>query len=265
MQISGSSHPLLPEHIAHLLRYVEPKESFRLRQVGQVWQQGGALAIAEVSCTLNGNSSVAKSLLQCVARLPALRRLDLRCSMNLEARDIGPLLEAATGVQEVDVTWAQRLGWQAYKELQDRFTAVRFVDVLTQSPSPNLKPHEVLFVQCYGLHAGRIDVCFAHASDANRAQTGPLSRFATLFEAPSPYAIMVHSDWFRLNPCEVDMFGEVGGASQAPVATCIVEFERQSRRRLFCWSLSLQQDGCWATDGVVEASWHDMMLADLEE
>lgn len=257
--ISGSQDQLLSEHIAHLLGYVEAKQVFKLREVAQSWEQGAALAIDQVTCELNGNSNVLESLLKCAKRLPALRRLNFRRSRDLKARDLCRFLEAAAAVQEVDVTLARPLEWQAYKELCDRFSSVRFIDSLTQSPNPDLQAEDVLFTQCYGLHAGRVDVCFAHASPANRAQTGPLSRFTSLFEPPSPYAIMVHSDWFQLGEIECRTEWNRGRAD------CIVEFEKQGRRRLFQWTLSIGQDSCWGTDGVVEASWHDMMMAQLDE
>ena len=57
--------------------------------------------------------------------------------------------------------------------------------------------------QCYALHAGRIDKCFAFASPSNRANTGPLPRFKHMISAG--YPVMLRYKEVALKP------GTLGG------------------------------------------------------
>lgn len=233
---------------------MEQRQALKCRTVSRSWEQGAALATEQLQCEVNSSTKL-DSLIKCLKRLLCLRRLDFQSSPDLRAEDLGRLIEAVHHLEEVDVTLARPLEWPSYKELLHKFSSIRFVDVLTQCPHPKLTPWEVIFTQCYGLHAGRIDVCFAYASEKNRQATGPLERFTAFFQEPSSYSIMMHSEWFEL--------GDIVGREST--ATCVVEFGKQGHRRLFNWELSCQPDDCWATDSVTEASWHDMMMAELDE
>lgn len=215
-----------------------------------------ALGTVLISCQVNGRPEKLESLVACLANLPNVKLLDLQRSRGLRAADLALILNALVQPSSVNVSFAEPLEWQSYGELQQQYPSVSFQDVLEQRPCASLSPKDVIFLQCYALHAGRIDVCFTHASVSNRANTGPLSRFMTFFEPSAPYAIMCHSDAFTV--------GELFGQSHN-VANSLVEFQKGGVRRLFEWQVSLQSDGCWATDNVGPASWHDVMLAELDE
>uniref|UniRef100_A0A7S4WBE8 Uncharacterized protein n=1 Tax=Alexandrium monilatum TaxID=311494 RepID=A0A7S4WBE8_9DINO len=198
-----------------------------------------------------------------------VRRLSLR-GTQLHAKVLEALLLTAPSVVECDVAFALPLRWPAYSALRQRpeLQKLAFSDTLAVEPGPELSPQEVVIAQAYGLHAGRVDVCFRFASPANKAMTGPLERFALFFEGSSRYSAMLRCESFSVD----------GGHSltSGPAGKPCVEFEVEFRDKdegsghLFAWKLSRQTApevaGCWMTDGVIpldiESMWDGSMTED---
>jgi len=251
------------EHAACILSQVGQKEAVLWRAVSQTWRQGVALSLNRLAYQVNGKPHMLESLLKCLSQLSSLHYLDLQRSRELRTEDLQRLLAAAPMLHTVDVTLARPLQLSSYLDLKKQFPSVKFLDVFGQDPSPEFAPEEVVFIQCYALQAGRVDICFNYASESNQASTGPLERFQTFFTSASPYAIMLHCDEFHIGDMVTNIMPCRGGMTQ--MLTCIVEVVKEGHRRLFEWLLSLEKDGRWATDGVREASWHDVMMAELYE
>lgn len=114
-------------------------------------------------------------------------------------------------------------------------------------PEPNLSPQDVVRIQVESLqeHDDQgIATVYRFASPDNRLATGPLSRFAKLFETPSYQALReaASTEYFEM---EID-----GDSAMQIVALTnnkgIVSF--------YLFQLTRQSngsyDGCWMTDGV---------------
>lgn len=128
-------------------------------------------------------------------------------------------------------------------------------------PSPELAPGEVVLAQLEALadndtptaDAGMAQV-FAFASPGNRAQTGPLPRFAKMIR--QGYGAMVDNRGARIEDVAID-------GNQALVATQVVAADG----RVFNYVFILRRgphagcDGCWMTDGVVDRTPPDGELA----
>eukprot|EP00931_Biecheleriopsis_adriatica_P092259 TRINITY_DN66081_c0_g1_i1.p1 TRINITY_DN66081_c0_g1~~TRINITY_DN66081_c0_g1_i1.p1 ORF type:complete len:265 (+),score=28.04 TRINITY_DN66081_c0_g1_i1:51-845(+) len=258
------SFQLLPEHLACILVYVNQSSVISWRAIARAWTEAAALGIVHLCCRVSGDIQQMDALSKCITKLPNLRRLDLQRSLGLRCTLLGYLLEAAQRaglhMKEVDVTFARPLHFPEYKDICRCFSAITFFDVLAHRPSPNLAPADVVFIQSYALHAGRIDVCYAFASPGNRANTGPLARFSQLFEPPSPYACMVECSQFELKSSGMNL-----RMSGTDTAVLTVEFEKDGQKRLFQWLVSCQREcinsngypsdgnefaGCWMTDSV---------------
>lgn len=264
---------LLMDDLVAVLLCVEQRETLRWSHVSRTWLLAAGLAIVDLDISAIACSGVLfaqidhtrlhrgfpqefEVLMRQLRRLPSLRRLQLRRAEGMEACALEALLGAAVGVTEVDVVLALPMKWPAYNSVQQRHSRVYFVDTLSLEPSPELSPNDVVVAQAYALHAGRPDICFRFASTGNQAVTGPVDRFRELFSEPSRYAVMNGCSKFELVQPPIVNRSE---------ATCLVLFERWSdaQFRLFQWVLSRQADGCWATDSVLEASSHEMVMNSL--
>lgn len=117
-------------------------------------------------------------------------------------------------------------------------------------PSPQLTPEDVVRLQLTALSADvavpeRIKMCYRFASPANRAHTGPLDRFARLFESPD-YHVMLDAHRFLVGKAIRD------GNDAYLLATMVDERGKLSLFRVF---LSKQSEppyaDCWMTDTVI--------------
>mmetsp|Transcript_16440 Transcript_16440/g.51456 ORF Transcript_16440/g.51456 Transcript_16440/m.51456 type:complete len:273 (+) Transcript_16440:134-952(+) len=199
---------------------------------------------------------------------PRVRRLSLR-GARLTTEELGSMLAAAPGIAHCDVTFALPLSWPSYLALQRQpeLRHVHFQDALAATPRAGLLPREVVIAQAYGLHAGRVDVCFRFASPSNKAATGPLERFSSFFEGPTRYRAMLGCKSFSVGP-EVASDSAAGQQSKARVTLQVQFIDQDGLEHLYLWELSLQVDlpvaGCWMTDGVVpiniESMWDGSML-----
>jgi hypothetical protein len=121
-----------------------------------------------------------------------------------------------------------------------------------QRPSPDLSPDDVVRLQVDSLRAfqrdpSAINQCYAFASPANRAATGPLARFTA----------MVQNQNYR--PLVRQTSALVGRAvirdGQATVFVTVLDESRTTRG--FRFFLSRQTDpqflDCWMTDAVIPA------------
>ena len=116
------------------------------------------------------------------------------------------------------------------------------------APRPGLSPEEVIRIQLEALRHNDendrgIEVAFRFASPANRANTGPLSRFIRMIKQ-GPYALML--DFRTARYGELELWG--GRARQRVTLT-------SPRARISYWfHLSRQTGapcaGCWLTDAV---------------
>ncbi|CAJ1407591.1 unnamed protein product [Effrenium voratum] len=188
--------------------------------------------------------------------LPYLQHFNLRGLSNLTQELLMELRRLAPRVQSWDVRFAMPLPWTCLEQWlrqeaqKGDSTRTQVLHTLGAHPSPELTPREVVVAQAYALHCGRIDVCFRFTSHLNRLMTGPLERFARLFDAPSRYAIMVGCERFAVEDtakegaaqCFVVTFW---GAPQSPGG--------REKSQSYIWQLSCGQmdDGCWSTDSVV--------------
>jgi hypothetical protein len=119
-----------------------------------------------------------------------------------------------------------------------------------ESPSPKLTPEQVVGVQLAALTADapesdRIAACYRFASPANRAHTGPIEKFATLFELPG-YRTMLDARRYLVGKAIVK------GDEAYLLATMV---DRDGDVALFRFFLSKQKDppnrDCWMTDTVI--------------
>ncbi len=125
---------------------------------------------------------------------------------------------------------------------------------LSVAPSPHLSPKQVVEVQLRALARDAEwggDLALSHvfrfASPANRAQTGPLPRFAAMVRGG--YGALVNHARADIGPLVPHH-----GAALFPVE---VE-DAAGNRRSFVWVLSRQTEGpdrdCWLTDAVFPAN-----------
>lgn len=199
-----------------------------------------------------------------------IRSISLR-GAKVSVDELSNLFAAAPNIAEVDVTFALPLAWPEFSVFRSH-CAFRVYDTLEAEPEARHTPREVVVAQAYGLHSRRIDVCYRFASPANKAQTGPLIRFAQFFEAPGRFSSMLGCKSFRID--SEQLHGRALGDGDKPsraifqltfVTTTGAEF-------FFAWELSLQignqYNGCWMTDGVVpmdiEAMWDGSMAEEWE-
>ena len=117
-------------------------------------------------------------------------------------------------------------------------------------PSPDLSPEEVVRVQLGALqhndepfeNAG-VETAFLFASPANKRVTGPLGRFALLFDTPAYRPMIDHAS------AEYGAFEVRGNAAQGSVILSTPGGERVG----YMFTLSKQTGefgGAWMTDGV---------------
>lgn len=130
-------------------------------------------------------------------------------------------------------------------------------------PTPDLPPQEVVRVQVEALahndepypDAG-IEAAFRFASPANKAATGPLERFRTLFDAPS-YGPMIGHEGAQYSEPQVE-------ANRARVGVILTTGD--GKRVGYLFRLSKQSRaphaGCWMTDAVIPVSVSDAAPSD---
>jgi len=123
----------------------------------------------------------------------------------------------------------------------------------SQQPSANLTPHEVVAAQLAALRDNTPDGLarvFAFASPANRAVTGPVTRFVAMLREGYP-ELLGHR---RADFGELLVHGD-----EAAQAVEIIDGDGRGHRYVFL--LSRQHGGscpeCWMTDGVVNAPAED--------
>lgn len=196
-------------------------------------------------------------------RHPRVRRLSFR-GARIRSEDLESLLTVAPSVVECDVRFALPLSWPSYSALRERpeMRRVAFRDTLAVEPDPDLSPQDVVVAQAYGLHCGRVDVCFRFASPSNKAATGPLERFGGFFEASSRYQPMLRCESFHL--------GFAGKHPREARMEFQVAFKAKGGRteHNYVWQLSKQTApevaGCWMTEGVIpidiESMWDGSMV-----
>jgi len=232
------------------------------------------LAMEELRLATSCLSEPTTKLCHLLQQLP-LRRLSLQGVEKLSVKALEELLRAVPRCQECDVRFALPLPWPTLgtwlEGLHGRNRRLQVVHSLHAEPSPLLTPWEVIAAQAYSLHAGRIDGCFRFASPGNQAVTGPISRFARMFDPPSRYSIMVGCERFEIVDEEV--------SNDPRIKTFRVTFWQGDKSPLtsphsqqtFLWQLSLQQQNipekfvnCWMTDAVVsldiESLWDGTLL-----
>ncbi|CAE7263037.1 unnamed protein product [Symbiodinium natans] len=207
-----------------------------------------------------------------------LRRLSLRGMERLSVKALAELLRAAPRCQECDVRFALPLHWPTFGPWLEGLRAspngrLQVVHSLHAEPSPSLTAYEVMTAQAYSLHCGRIEGCFRFASPGNQMVTGPIARFARMFDPPSRYSIMVGCERFEIEDEHV--------STDPRVKTFRVTFWQGDKSPLtsphsqqsFMWQLSMQPQSapsefvdCWMTDAVVpldlECIWDGSLLDD---
>eukprot|EP00246_Nothoceros_aenigmaticus_P012486 TRINITY_DN3909_c0_g1_i1.p1 TRINITY_DN3909_c0_g1~~TRINITY_DN3909_c0_g1_i1.p1 ORF type:complete len:325 (+),score=28.36 TRINITY_DN3909_c0_g1_i1:308-1282(+) len=116
---------------------------------------------------------------------------------------------------------------------------------LPKKPHPQVAPSEVVQAQLKALHNRDLGSVYEFASPANKAHTGPLSRFSEMLEA-RPYRVML---------------GHVSAEVLSTVTIGPTRFQQRimikgagGTEAIFSWSLSKQEEGsyegCWMTDTV---------------
>ena len=125
-------------------------------------------------------------------------------------------------------------------------------------PDPSLTPEQVIAIQLHALQNNSrlkndrgIEITFNLASPANRAMTGPLSRFIDMVKNPL-YSVMLDFESFETAPMERD--GEM-------VQQRVTLLHKDGRRAIFMWVLSKQKEApyvdCWMTDTVIRVNPED--------
>jgi len=252
---------LLPEHVADLVAYTSQKGALSLRAVSRAWLDGICWVTIELRLRVNSAASVTP-LRRCLSRLPQLRLLNLRGSTRLKSSDLGEFLKVVPTLTAIDVSFALPLQWQEYETIRCSMPKTHFYDTLSEEPSVDLEPAQVVLVQCYALHARRFDVCYRFMSPTFKSITGPLQRFEDLFMLSSTMASIAACDNFEIDHMQV-YSAEQSGREQAS-AECLVDFAKGACRSLFQWQLC-KVDGCWLTEHMLEASWHDLMMFEIPE
>lgn len=179
------------------------QDKFRLRCVSKCWEEATLESIEVLFMRWHPELAACGDRNLRVELFTQLRKLSLCGARGLESAGVGDLIRRSpSSLQVVDLRFALPLSWPAYEALQRELALagrhLAFEDTLGIRPNPGLTPQHVAQAQCYALHCGRVDVCFAFASPQNKANTGPLSRFQTFFAPPSPYAVMLHCDKWEL-------------------------------------------------------------------
>lgn len=115
-------------------------------------------------------------------------------------------------------------------------------------PDPELSPQEVVEIQlrAFGNNNATdegIEIAFRFASPSNRAQTGPLERFAAMLKAPA-YAVMLDHDRAEFAPLAMRE-----GVAVQRVALyaddAVVVYDFYLRRQVMS-----PYEECWMTEGV---------------
>lgn len=126
-------------------------------------------------------------------------------------------------------------------------------------PSPSLSPRDVVRLQVEALadndapyeDAG-IEAAFAFASPANKAATGPLRRFRTLFDTPTYGPMIDHLGAEYSEPQVRETQARVG----------VILTTTAGRRAGYLFQLSRQTDApyaqCWMTDAVMPVNLSDV-------
>lgn len=116
------------------------------------------------------------------------------------------------------------------------------------SPSPELSPEQVVRIQLQALRGNDesdrgIAICFRFASPANKANTGPLSRFARMIK-DGGYRLMLEYRHIDYEPVQI----------ADDVARQRVTLIGSTTSITYVFYLSKQSqpdcDGCWMTDAV---------------
>lgn len=205
-----------------------------------------------------------RSFLSCHSKI---RRISLR-GAQLSVDELKILLATIPSIAEVDVTFALPLAWPEFSAFRD-CCALCVHDTLAAEPEPRHAPRDVVVAQAYGLHCHRVDVCFRFASPANKAQTGPLERFAQFFEGPSRFSSMLGCQSFHI---DAEHLHGVRAGYRARATFQLTFVTKEGKEFYFAWELSRQIEkeyrGCWMTDGVVpmdlEAMWDGSMAEEFE-
>jgi hypothetical protein len=117
-------------------------------------------------------------------------------------------------------------------------------------PTPTLLPEDVISLQMKALSGpgpveGRVARCYNLASPANRMHTGPLTRFATMIQAPK-YSVLLQARHFLVGRA-------VQNGREAHLLLTVVD--GNGNLSLFRCFLSKQTAApyadCWMTDGVI--------------
>mmetsp|Transcript_18592 Transcript_18592/g.43441 ORF Transcript_18592/g.43441 Transcript_18592/m.43441 type:complete len:265 (-) Transcript_18592:168-962(-) len=246
-------------------------EQLAVRVASRSASSSAGLAIEELRLATSCLAEPTTRLCHFLKQLP-LRRLSLRGVEKLSVAILAELLRASPRCQVYDVRFALPLPWPLFGPWLEGLRAKgrQLVHTLNVAPSPSLLPREVIIAQAYSLHCGQIEGCFRFASPGNKIMTGPLSRFAKMFDPPSRYSIMVGCDHFTVDDEEVSMDLQVRSfrvtfwqGEKSPLTS-------PESQQAFLWQLSLQQDpyttlnNCWMTDAVVpldiESLWDGSFL-----
>lgn len=126
-------------------------------------------------------------------------------------------------------------------------------------PSPSLSPKEVVRLQVEALadndtpypDAG-IEAAFAFASPANKAATGPLDRFQTLFDTPA-YGPMIGHLSAEYSDAQVE-----GGVAQVGVILTTDAADRIGYLFRLSKQTETPYEQCWMTDAVVPVDVADL-------
>jgi hypothetical protein len=154
------------------------------------------------------------------------------------------LLLVAIGIAS-GVAWARRNAAGT--------SAIEFEPVTAEgvvAPNPSFAPDDVVRLQLEALAQFRdepqaMQQCFALASPANRAVTGPLARFTVMIMNPEYRPLVMHEDQLVGTPIVL--------GDKAVVLASVVGFDRELAT--YCFYLSKQAGpeyrGCWMTDSVI--------------
>lgn len=264
--MSSKESDLLFEHRLEIARWCGTLWDLRL--VSENWGLAANAAVKGMSIKWPCEVPTAQKV---VKRLSRLELLSFQRATPFNANDLESIIDAVSPTHAlcIDMTLAMPLLWPGVRALQEKVKEgfmIRFLDTLQLRPSPSLSAVDVVTTQAYGLHAGRVDVCFAFASPQNAEATGPLERFEQFFHVPSsPYSCMLHCDRFETEELPTAS-GNIMSAQ-----SFLVKFwaAGSSVPVLFQWNVTKQEEnefeGCWMTDAVVQTTpdvllWGDAFL-----
>jgi hypothetical protein len=214
-----------------------------------------------------------------------LERLSLRAIHCVDDALLAEMLDSLPRLRCVDVSECTSLRPTSLHRLRgskclESWTAEGCWRMLR--PCPELSPETVLRVQYTALQQNGniaeqgegVAVCFQFAAPSNRAQTGPLKRFARMIETGYPVmldesaAVSVE----RLPPAA--LHPQLGRDGESHMAVFLVEYRGQQEPsrsscnmpQYFAWAMALQTAesagvvfaGCWMTVGVMPVLEHSV-------